>query len=46
MIAAASRRHESRGVHFRKDFPATLPEWQQHIPFRHEAAATEPVASR
>jgi L-aspartate oxidase len=33
MIAAASQREESRGVHTRKDFPDTDPAWQRHIDF-------------
>ena len=28
---AALLREESRGAHFRSDFPQTLPEWQHHI---------------
>ena len=31
---AALLREESRGAHFRTDFPRTLPEWQRHIVFR------------
>jgi L-aspartate oxidase len=31
---AALLREESRGAHFRTDFPQTLPEWQRHIVFR------------
>jgi L-aspartate oxidase len=31
MIAAASAREESRGVHWRRDFPQTEPAWAHHI---------------
>ena len=31
MIAAASAREESRGVHTRSDFPATDPAWARHV---------------
>jgi L-aspartate oxidase len=34
MIAAASMRQESRGVHTRRDFPNPDPAWVRHIPLR------------
>jgi L-aspartate oxidase len=34
---AALLREESRGAHFRTDFPQTSPEWQRHIVFRKNA---------
>jgi L-aspartate oxidase len=34
MIEAALLREESRGAHFRSDFPQTSPEWQRHIVFK------------
>jgi L-aspartate oxidase len=36
MIAAASSREESRGVHTRTDFPATDPAFARHLSFRRE----------
>jgi len=31
IITSALKREESRGVHFRRDFPETLKSWQTHI---------------
>ena len=31
MVEAALLRQESRGSHFRQDFPETSPEWERHI---------------
>ncbi len=31
MVEAALIREESRGAHFRSDFPCSLPEWRKHI---------------
>ncbi len=49
MIAAARAREESRGVHTRRDFPATDPAWARHIPLTRpplagEEAQAEPLA--
>ncbi|WP_165248542.1 L-aspartate oxidase [Paludisphaera soli] len=47
MIAAAAERTESRGVHYRSDFPATDPAWLRHIPQRAaESLAERPGAVR
>lgn len=34
MLAAARQREESRGVHFRSDFPTPRDEWKRHIAVR------------
>ena len=34
MTEAALLRQESRGSHFRSDFPQALPEWQRHVTFK------------
>ncbi|PIP48364.1 MAG: L-aspartate oxidase, partial [Chloroflexi bacterium CG23_combo_of_CG06-09_8_20_14_all_45_10] len=38
MTEAALLRKESRGAHFRTDFPQTSPAWQRHIIFKHKNA--------
>ncbi len=45
MIAAASTREESRGVHLRRDFPNLDPAWLRHIRFRcPEIAASQAIS--
>lgn len=39
---AALLRKESRGAHFRTDFPRTRPEWQKHIVFTENAVKQPP----
>ena len=38
IVEAALRRRESRGAHFRSDFPAPSPAWEQRLSFRHAPA--------
>lgn len=42
VATAALRREESRGGHFRADFPAERPEWTQHIVIEPAPAAAMP----
>jgi L-aspartate oxidase len=39
MTEAALLREESRGAHFRTDFPQLLPQWERHIIFKKNHAA-------
>jgi L-aspartate oxidase len=41
MIATASEREESRGVHTRRDFPKTEPGWAHHIALKRPPLASE-----
>ncbi|MFP3879954.1 MAG: L-aspartate oxidase [Dehalococcoidia bacterium] len=43
MTEAALLREESRGAHFRTDFPRALPEWQRHIVFRKDTTNESPA---
>jgi L-aspartate oxidase len=36
MATSALKRNESRGVHFRTDYPAQSPEWQKHLAMRRD----------
>jgi L-aspartate oxidase len=43
MIATASEREESRGVHTRRDFPKTEPTWAHHIALKRPPLASEMI---
>ncbi len=43
MIVAAQMRTESRGVHFRQDFPETASEWRRFICFRGNTPSLSPI---
>jgi L-aspartate oxidase len=45
MIASAATREESRGVHTRRDFPATEPAWARHITVRRPGPSDGPGAA-
>ncbi len=38
MATSALKRNESRGVHFRTDFPGQSQEWQKHLAMRRDSA--------
>jgi L-aspartate oxidase len=44
LVAAASRRRESRGCHWRADYPVTNPRWLRRVEIRLDAAGV-PVAA-
>ncbi len=39
MVEAALIRQESRGSHFREDFPDTSPKWEKHVQLTREGVA-------
>ncbi len=39
MVEAALIRQESRGSHFREDFPDTSPPWEKHVQLTGEGVA-------
>jgi L-aspartate oxidase len=43
MIAAAAERRESRGVHYRRDFPQPDPAFLRHIPLRVSDTTPAPI---
>jgi L-aspartate oxidase len=46
VVEAALLREESRGAHFRRDFPTPRDEWRRHLVFRLDGAIDSPPAGR
>ena len=45
MVESALLRQESRGSHFREDFPETLPQWEKHVVLTQEALSQKEQAA-